>query len=109
MQVVGPGFDIEVGYRGLPAIILSAHGASLQLELADRFSRRTEFVVVATGKVGTANRNALNQDLVRVLLAAVDRTFEGAARRSRQAGKDETLNLPLPVIHEDRPALVFLD
>jgi hypothetical protein len=42
------------------------------------------------------------------LLAAVDGALESATRRSRKTAKDEALDLALPVVHDDRPALVFL-
>ena len=69
MQAVGARADGEVRHRRLAAVVLGANGAGLQLEFADRFCRRAEFVVVAAGEIGAADRHAFDQDLVRVLLA----------------------------------------
>ena len=62
VQIVGAGLDVEVGDRGLPAVILSAYRAGLQFELADRFGGRTEFVVVAAGEIGAARPECLRSE-----------------------------------------------
>ena len=72
MQIVRARFDLEVRDRRLTAVILGRNRAGLQLEFADGLSRRTELIVVAARKIGPADRNSIDQNLVRILLSAVD-------------------------------------
>ncbi len=85
MQSVGSGFDREISDGSLSAVVLGAHCAFLQFELANRLCGGAEFVVVASGKIGPADGNALNQDLVRVLLPTVNRSRKGTAGCPGQA------------------------
>ena len=57
---------------------------------------------------GAPDRHTFDQDLVRVLLTAVDRSLEGISSRAGQTVKDELLNLTLPVADHNRPAFVLL-
>ena len=109
MQVVGPGLDVKVRHSGLSAVVLRANRSRLQFELADRLRGGAELVVVASRKVGAADGNALDQNLVRIFLPTVNRSLECVARRAGQTAEDEALNLPLAIVHQDRPALVFLN
>ena len=102
-----PALDDEVGHRGLAAAVLGADGAGLQLELLDRLGRRRHLVVAAALQVA-AERHAFDQDLVRVVAAAVDRSLEGVADAARQAREDELLDLALSVGDRHRPGLVLL-
>src|SRR5439155_20441752 len=106
---VSSALDIKIGNSGLPAIVLRPHCAGLEFELANCLRRRAELVVVASRKAGPADGNAFDQNLVGVLLAAINGTLKCATRRPGQAAEDEALDLPLAVIDDDRPALVFLD
>ena len=86
MEFVGAGLDDEVGDRRLAAAVLGANRAGLQLELLDRFGRRRHLVVAAALQVA-AERHALDQDLVRVVAAAVDRALEGIADAARAGSR----------------------
>src|SRR4051812_21644253 len=107
MQAVRARADGEVSDRGLPAIVLRADRAGLQLEFANGFRGRAELVIVTARKVGASNRHAFDQDLVRILLAPVDRSFERVTGGARQAVENELLDLPLSVADYHRPALVL--
>ena len=107
VQVVGAALDDEVGHRGLAAAVLGADGAGLQLELLDRLGRRRHFVVAAALQVA-AERHAFDQDLVRVVAPAVDRSLEGVADAAGQAREDELLDLALSVGDRYWPGLVLL-
>src|SRR6185503_18062160 len=96
MEVVGPGLDHEVRNRGLAAAEFGAERAGLQLELADHLGRRRHLVVAAALQI-PSQRNAFNQDLVRVVATAIDRPFERAADRPGQTRKNELLNLTLTI------------
>src|ERR1051326_6604555 len=57
--------------------------------------------------IGAPDRNAFDQDLVRVLLATVDRSFKRVARGPWQAVENELLDLPLSIADHYRPAFVL--
>jgi hypothetical protein len=59
-------------------------------------------------QVHASQRDAVNQNLVRVSLAAVDRPQERVAHRARQRREDELLDLPSAVADRDRPGVEFL-
>ena len=107
MQIVGAGLDGEIRYAGLPAAVLRADSAGLHFEFADGFGAGAEFIVAAALQIEPTERHAFDQDFVRVVLPAIDRTRERAADRAGQAGKDELLNLPLPVGNGNRPRVEF--
>src|SRR5437762_13764648 len=44
---------------------------------------------------------------MRIGLATIDRSGEGIALRTRHAAKDESLQLPRPITHENRPGVDF--
>ena len=90
-----------------PPPVLGADGAGLELELLDRLGWRRHLVVAAALQVA-AERHAFDQDLVRVVAAAVDRSLERVAHGARQTGEDELLDLALPIGHRHRPGLVLL-
>ena len=108
VQAVRARLDVEIGDRGMAAVVLGVDGARVQLELADGLGGRTHLVVVAARQVHAAHRDALDQDLVRVLLPAIDGALEFAASCARKAAEDETLDLALAILDEDRPVLVLL-
>ncbi len=107
VDLIRPRLDGEICDAGLAAVVLRAHGACLQLEFADGLGARTELVVAAALEVKPAERDAFDQDLVRVKLAAIDGSLERASYGSRQAVEDEFLNLALAVADQNRPGVEF--
>ena len=107
MQFVSAGLDGKIRYAGLSAAVLRADGAGLHFEFADRLGAGTEFIVTAALQIKASERHPFDQDFVRVVLPAIDRTLKRAADRAGQAGKDELLNLPLPVGNRDGPRVEF--
>src|SRR5262252_5503897 len=107
MKLIRARLDPEVGNGGLAAAVLRADRPGLHLEFADRFGARAEFVVAAALQVKTSERHAFDQNLVRVVLPAVDRTLERPAHRAGQTGEDERLNLSLAVVNGDGPGVVL--
>src|SRR5437764_13940095 len=97
MQAVRARADGEVGHCGLATVVLRADRAGLQLEFTNGFRGGAELVVVTAGEVGASDRHAFDEDLVRILLAPVDRSFECVTGRPRQAVENELLDLPLSV------------
>src|SRR5207248_8394870 len=92
VQLIGAGFDGEVGHAGLAAVVLGADGAGLELEFAHRLRAGAELVVAAALEIEPAQREAFNENLMGVELPAIDRSLERAAHRAGQAVEDEFLN-----------------
>src|SRR5215510_11353356 len=107
MKLIRARLDPEVGNGGLAAAVLRADRPGLHLEFADRFGARTEFVVASALQVEPAERHAFDQNLMRIVLPAVDRALERAADGTGQTAEDEGLNLPLAVVDGDGPRVEF--
>jgi hypothetical protein len=108
MKGIGAALRGEVRHCRLAAGVLRTHRAGLQLEFTDGLRRRAEFVVRAAGEIHSSNRDAIDQNLVGILLAAVDRALPGTARRARQRRKDKLLDLAPAVAYRDRPRIELL-
>src|SRR2546422_4417605 len=105
MHLVCARLDSKIRHAGLSTAILGAHRAALELELADGFGAGTELVVAAALEVHSAQGNALDQNFVRVILAAIDGAFKFVAGGARKASEDKRLDLAVAVGHRYRPAL----
>ena len=107
MIIVRAGLHGKVRERRLRVAVLRGEGPGLQFELAHGVDRRSEFIIAAAIEIEAADRDPVDQDLMRIGLAAVDRPGEGIALRTRHAAEDESLQLPRPVVHENRPCVDF--
>ena len=83
VQLVRARLDGEVGDACQAARVLGRHRSGLKLELRDGIGRRAELVVGTALQVEAAERYALDQDLVGIVLSPVDRALEGSADRAR--------------------------